>query len=166
MSRRAPSRSRSRRAALQVLYASDLCASARASGAGAAPPVSEVLERVAANFDLHEGAREFAERIVRGVEREVAAIDARIAAHARNWRVERMAAVDRNVLRIATWELLHGDAPVSVVIDEAIELARDFGGERSPAFVNGVLDAIARDLSAERAGRGAGTGAGACEAGS
>jgi N utilization substance protein B len=55
-----------------------------------------------------------------------------------------MAAVDRNVLRLATFELLHTDAPASVVIDEAIELARDFGSERSPAFVNGVLDAIAR----------------------
>ena len=62
-----------------------------------------------------------------------------------------MAAVDRNVLRIATWELLQTEAPVSVVIDEAIELARDFGSERSPAFVNGVLDAIARELSSERA---------------
>lgn len=149
MSRRPPSRRRSRRAALQVLYARDLGAS-RAPEAGIAPPGSEVFERVAESFDLPEGAREFALRIVHGVEAELASIDARIAASARNWRVERMAAVDRNVLRIATWELLHGDAPVSVVIDEAIELARDFGSERSPAFVNGVLDAIARALPPER----------------
>jgi N utilization substance protein B len=64
--------------------------------------------------------------------------------------MERMAAVDRNVLRIAAFELVHTDTPHRVVIDEAIELARDFGSERSPAFVNGVLDAIARELGDER----------------
>ena len=152
-----PSRRLSRRAALQVLYATDLAASARSVVATGAPPVSEVLEQVAANFDLHEGAREFADEIVRGVDADAEAIDVRIAAHARNWRVARMAAVDRNVLRIATWELLQTEVPVSVVIDEAIELARDFGSERSPAFVNGVLDAIARELSAERAASAAPT---------
>jgi N utilization substance protein B len=72
-----------------------------------------------------------------------AELDGLLAAHARNWRVERMASVDRNVLRIGVWELLHGDAPTPVVIDEAVELARRFGGERSPSFVNGVLDAVA-----------------------
>jgi N utilization substance protein B len=105
-----------------------------------------MLERVADHFDLHEGVREFAEQIVRGVDQSRETLDRHIASHARNWRVERMAAVDRNVLRIATWELVHTDTPDSVVIDEAIELARDFGSERSPAFVNGVLDAIAREL--------------------
>ena len=60
-------------------------------------------------------------------------------------RVDRMAAVDRNVLRLATYELLHTETPASIILDEAIELARDFGGERSPAFVNGVLDALARE---------------------
>lgn len=137
----AGSRHQSRRAALQVLYAADLAGSARSAPA---PPIGEVLERIATHFDLHERARDFAELLVRGVFEERESLDACIAAHARNWRVERMAAVDRNVLRIATWELLHTDTPDSVVIDEAIELARDFGGERSPAFVNGVLDAIAR----------------------
>jgi N utilization substance protein B len=105
---------------------------------------------VAAHFDLHERARAFAEEIVRGVDAHRAALDARIAAHARNWRVERMPAVDRNVLRIATWELMCTDTPESVVIDEAVDIARDFGSERSPAFVNGVLDAIARDVRVER----------------
>lgn len=137
------SRRRSRRAALQVLYAADVAAS---KDAAASPPVAEVLARVTAHFDVHEGAREFAEQLVRGVEATREILDARIAAHARNWRMDRMAAVDRNVLRIATWELLYTDTPDSVVIDEAIEIARDFGGERSPAFVNGVLDAIARTL--------------------
>jgi N utilization substance protein B len=61
-----------------------------------------------------------------------------------------MAAVDRNVLRLAAYELLHTDTPAAVVIDEAVELARRFGGERSPGFVNGVLDALARERGAGR----------------
>ena len=143
MTTRPAPRHHSRRAALQALYAADLGASARS---GCAPKMAEVLERVAANFDLHPGAREFAAQIVFGVDEGREELDALIATHARNWRVERMAAVDRNVLRIAAWELLHTDTPQSVVIDEAIEIARDFGSERSSAFVNGVLDAIARAL--------------------
>lgn len=140
-------RHHSRRAALQVLFAADLAAKA---GTDEVPTMPDVFEDVAANFDLHAGAREFAEELVRGVDKCREELDARIASHARNWRVERMAAVDRNVLRIATWELAHSDTPDSVIIDEAIEIARDFGGERSPSFVNGVLDAIARELREER----------------
>jgi N utilization substance protein B len=126
-----------------VLYAADLSEKARAIEDLPAP---ELLDRVVTHFDVHTGAREFADELVRGVDARRAELDARIALHARNWRVERMAAVDRNVLRIAVFELVHTDTPDRVVIDEAIELARDFGSERSPAFVNGVLDAIAREL--------------------
>ncbi len=151
-SRRAP-RHHSRRAALQALYAADLRAS---EGSGAPPAALDMLDRVADHFDLHEGAREFAEQIVSGVDQSRETLDRRIASHARNWRVARMAAVDRNVLRIATWELAHTDTPDSVVIDEAIELARDFGSERSPAFVNGVLDAIARELREPAGGESGG----------
>jgi N utilization substance protein B len=61
-----------------------------------------------------------------------------------------MATVDRNVLRIAAFELAFSDTPKAIVIDEAVELARRFGGEPSPAFVNGVLDSLARELEAER----------------
>ena len=71
-------------------------------------------------------------------------IDATVASCSRNWRVDRMAAVDRNILRLATWELLHTDTPVPVVLDEAIDLARRFADDPSPAFVNGILDAVAR----------------------
>jgi N utilization substance protein B len=138
-------RRRSRRAALQALYAADV--SARSGRPEAA---ADALAGVSAHFDLHENARAFADEIVRGVGANREALDARIAAHARNWRVERMAAVDRNVLRIAAWELVCTDTPASVVIDEAVDIARDFGSERSPAFVNGVLDAIARELRDER----------------
>ena len=65
----------------------------------------------------------------------------------RNWRLERMARVDRNVLRLGTWELLYGEkVPRAVILDEAVELAKRFGSEDSGAFVNGVLDRVATDL--------------------
>jgi N utilization substance protein B len=135
--RRPAARRESRRLALQVLYAADLTPRE-------APDA--VFERVAENFDLHPGALAFAKELVCGAVAARSEIDARIAAHARNWRIERMAAVDRNLLRLAVHELTATDTPPQVVINEAVELARDFCGERSPAFVNGVLDAIAHEL--------------------
>ena len=71
-------------------------------------------------------------------------LDLRISEQARNWRLSRMAAVDRNVLRLATFELVATATPTSVILDQAIELARRFGDAPSPAFVNGVLAAVAR----------------------
>ncbi len=135
--RTAPRR-RSREAALQVLYALDV---ARRAGE---PSAQEVFESAAAHFELPEGARAFAKELVLGVVERRAELDARITAQAANWRVERMAAVDRNVLRLATFEMAFLDTAAPVVIDEAVDLARRFGSERSPAFVNGVLDAVAR----------------------
>jgi N utilization substance protein B len=140
----------SRQAALQVLYAAEV-AGRGAGGLGRAR-VQEALEAVAANFELPEGARAFAGELALGVAERRAEIDALLAAHARHWRVERMAAVDRNLLRIAVWELLDDRTPASVVIDEAVELARRFGSERSPSFVNGVLDGVARALAEGRPG--------------
>jgi len=139
--RHAPRRD-SRRLALQVLYATDLAPRD-------APETA--FERVAENFDLHPGALAFAKQLVCGTIAAREAIDARIAAHARNWRLDRMAAVDRNLLRLAVYELLHSDTPAQIVINEAVELAHDFGGERSPAFVNGVLDAVARHRAQDEA---------------
>ena len=135
---RSASRRRSREAALQVLYALDV------SRGASEPAPQEVFESAAAHFELPEGARAFAKELVLGVVERRAELDARIAAHAAHWRVERMAAVDRNVLRLAAYELLFLGTPVPVAIDEAVELARRFGAEPSPAFVNGVLDALAR----------------------
>jgi transcription antitermination protein NusB len=146
--RRTAARRRSRRLALQVLYAADV-----STRGGVAPALEEVFDGVAGHFELEEGARSFAKELVCGVGARRDAIDALLATHARNWRVERMAAVDRNVLRLAAYELLQGEVPAQVVINEAIELARDFGSERSPSFVNGVLDAIARALEADGSGR-------------
>lgn len=148
MSARRPApRRESRRLALQVLYAADL---------GRAASIESALEEVASHFDRHPGALAFAQELLVGVQAERERIDERIRAHARNWRLERMAAVDRNLLRLAVHELSATDTPSEVVIDEAVELARDFGGDASPAFVNGVLDAVARSLKAEREAAGEG----------
>jgi len=136
-------RHQSRQVALQVLYAVDVVSHLRSGS----PPTSEqTFEGVAANFDLPEGARAFAKELVAGVIAHRDALDTRIAEHAKHWRLSRMAAVDRNVLRLAVYELEHGDTPASVILDEAVELARRFGDDPSPAFVNGVLDAVARSV--------------------
>jgi N utilization substance protein B len=130
--------------ALQVLYALDLAPPA--AGCAAEAGVDEAFEAVAEHFELPGGARAFARELVAGVVARREEIDALLVAHTRNWRLSRMAAVDRNVLRLATFELLATPTPASVVLDQAIELARRFGDEPSPAFVNGVLAAVARAL--------------------
>ena len=137
-------RHRSREAALQVLYAIDLAPQQTAETSEAAR-AEESFARVAAYFELPEGARAFAKELVTGVCRQRQDLDARLAAHSQNWRIERMAAVDRNVLRIGAYEILHTDTPAAIAIDEAVELARRFAGDRSPGFVNGILDSVARE---------------------
>jgi N utilization substance protein B len=99
---------------------------------------------VAENFEMPESARAFALELVVQVGARGEELDARVAEHARNWRVVRMARVDRNILRLASYELLHTDTPAAVILDEAVELARRYGSDTSPAFVNGILDAVAR----------------------
>ncbi len=106
------------------------------------------FDRIVEHFDVPKAAMEFARMLVAGVAARASELDALVGQHARNWRVERMAAVDRNVLRLGAFELRETDTPVPVVIDEAVDLARRFGSDTSPSFVNGVLDAIARELRA------------------
>ncbi len=122
--------------------------------------MEEIFERVAQNFDLPAGARDFALKLVCGTTSELSNIDHLLAANAINWKISRMAAVDRNVLRLGIYELTQTDTPVSVILDEAIQLARPFGGESSPGFVNGVLDAVAKQI-----GRQAEPDAGAMQVG-
>ena len=81
-----------------------------------------------------------------GAVEHVEEIDERITRHAEHWRIERMPTVDRNILRLAVYEMLHSDTPAPVVIDEALELARRYSNEESVQFINGVLDAIHREL--------------------
>lgn len=94
-----------------------------------------------------EDVRAFTERVVEGVWRNLTEIDELIESHSTNWRLDRMPAVDRNILRLATYELIfERDIASSVTLNEAIEIAKRFGTEESGSFVNGVLDPIARDL--------------------
>ena len=128
-------RRRARECALQMLFQIDLT--------GTTPP--DVFVTFWSGQEAGEDVRSFAERLVLGVTHELRALDRAITVSATNWRIERMAVVDRNVLRMAVYELLH-DAPTppAVVIDEAIEVAKKFGSEDSGAFINGILDDVRR----------------------
>jgi N utilization substance protein B len=96
------------------------------------------------HFEEPPEGREYADEAVRGIEESLAAIDQQIAAASTHWRVERMARVDRNVLRLGAWELMkRTDVPRAVILDEAVELAKAYGTDESSAFVNGVLNRVA-----------------------
>lgn len=91
----------------------------------------------------------FARALFEGAVAEVQGLDRRVSEQAEHWRLERMAAVDRNILRLALYELLHyAETPPAVIINEALEIARRFSGPDSVDFVNGVLDAIRKTLPA------------------
>ena len=126
-------RSRAREVALQLLYQRDLN-----------PRVErQDIERFVRDRLRDPGLEPFALGLYDGVVSHAADIDRRLAGAAANWRLPRMAAVDRNVLRLGGYELLHTpDTPPGVALDEAIELARRYGSADSPAFVNGVLDRL------------------------
>jgi len=99
----------------------------------------------------------FARELVEGVRARRERIDALIAASAEHWRLPRLSRVDLSVLRLATFELVgRPEIPHSVTLNEAVEIARRFGSEESPAFVNGVLDHIARQLADDRRARDGG----------
>ena len=139
------SRRRAREAALQMLYQTEV----------GQLSVSDVTRSHGAIGDtdaieLDDDAREYAVTLARGSWQDRALIDDYISTAARNWRVERMAVIDRLLLRLAVHELLdHPETPPRVVIDEAIELARSYSGEDSAKFVNGVLDGIFKRLKDE-----------------
>ncbi len=134
-------RTKARERALQALYQIDVAAS----------DIDEALARFWRSFEPAERAvQELAEALVRGVAEHRRAVDDAIEEASSNWRLDRMARVDRNVLRLAVYELLRTEVPVKVVINEAIELGKKFGSESSGAFVNGVLDKVAAGLPPER----------------
>jgi transcription antitermination protein NusB len=138
-------RTRARERALQALYQIDV----------ASAGIEEALQSFWRSFEPTEReVQDLAEQLVRGVARDRRVVDELIEGVSTNWRLDRMAKVDRNVLRLAVWELAKGDAPVKVVINEAIELGKKFGSESTGAFVNGVLDRIAQGLPPARRGEG------------
>src|SRR5258706_8164578 len=128
-------RRQSREMALQALY--------RAEVTGDASP--QAIELLWEHFEAPVAARGFALELVHGVLERREDIEARLGEIAENWSLARFSRVDLNVLRIAVYELLQRDerVPTSVVLDEAIEIARRYGGEESSQFVNGILDRIA-----------------------
>jgi N utilization substance protein B len=135
-----PSRRRSRQRALQILYLWD----ARRQ------PVDEAINAYYETLysEEHPERDPFVASLVRGTVQHVTEVDERISRHAEHWRMERMPAVDRNILRLAVYEMTHGGTPAAVTIDEALELARKFSNEESVQFLNGVLDAIHREAPA------------------
>jgi N utilization substance protein B len=110
----------------------------------------EPIERVAESFwrvrTATDETRAMAERLTRGAWQDLAEIDAAIARASAHWRFERIAALERSILRLGAYELLkEGGTPPAVVLDEAVELAKRFGEADSASFVNGVLDAVRRE---------------------
>ena len=131
-------RSRAREVALQLLFQFD--------NNGKTP--REAVEPFAAQRLREPALVKFCMALYDGVTRNVKDIDLRLSNAAQNWRVARMTAVDRNILRIGAFEILYQpDTPHAVIVDEAVELARRFGTEDSSAFVNGVLDRLRRDAA-------------------
>ena len=134
-------RRRAREAALQMLYQSEV------GRAGAYEAIATYWPAHDTGHDVPEALREFANGLVRGTLERVTEIDAILTAHTQNWRVERMAVIDRLILRLAVYEFLaEANTPPRVVINEALELARSYSGEEAVAFVNGVLDAVRKEL--------------------
>lgn len=132
---------RAREAALQMLYQCEV------GKAGAYESIATYWPSRDESDDLPEPLREFANGVVRGTLDRQAEIDRMLQAHAQNWRVERMNVIDRLVLRMGIYEMLtQAETPSKVIINEAIELARSFSGEEAVGFVNGVLDAVRKEL--------------------
>ena len=142
-------RHRSRQRALQVLYQWDLTKQ----------PVDHAISSFYDTlYSGEEAAAErperdaFMEELARGASEDADQIDRRIAGKAEHWRLDRMPAVDRNILRLAVFEMSQQSTPPAVIIDEALELARQFSGDESVSFINGVLDAVNRDMAIEEKG--------------
>lgn len=133
-------RRQARKVALQVLYQTDM----------AGTPPEEGLGVFYEHFDAPEAERSFTERLVLGVYQHRSELDQLITSASENWRVERMSFVDRNVLRMALYEMLFcADIPAKVSINEAIDLGKLFGSHDSGPFINGVLDHLLSKLQEE-----------------
>ena len=150
-----PARRKSRQKAVQVLFVWD---SRKVSVDEAIQSfydslyTAEAEEETGVEPEFDAVHDDFMEKLARGTAEIVAELDSYIAKRAENWRLERMPVVDRNILRMAIYEMKTLDTPHAVVIDEALELARRYSEEEAVPFVNGVLDAIRKMLFAEAAG--------------
>ena len=152
-----PARHRSRQRALQVLYQWDVTKrpvdeAIRAfydtldADKIAEEPMEEKDDDEPEEEDTASGRDPFMEELARGASEMAPDIDHRIAEKSAHWKIERMPIVDRNILRLGIYEMSRRETPAAVVIDEALELARQFSGEESVAFINGVLDAVHKEI--------------------
>lgn len=135
-------RHKARESALQMLFAADLVK--------VEPDILSITYWAElGDADCDEKTRNFANKLVTGAREKLEVLDDRIRTRAEHWRIERMAIVDRNVLRLAVYEFLFSDTPNTVVINEALEIARRFSTFEATQFINGILDAIKNDLEME-----------------
>src|SRR5919108_4824039 len=137
------SRRKARECALQMLFAADV----------AEMPADDVVRSYWAELgesDLDPTAREFATRLAARTLSNLELLDERIRSRAEHWRISRMAVVDRNILRLAVYEFLYEPTPRTVAINEALEIARRFSTYEATQFINGILDAIKRDLDEQQ----------------
>jgi N utilization substance protein B len=136
-------RSRAREVALQLLYEEDLNPSR---------PEWSTEQFLTGRLGGNEALIEFCRSLLSGVRRNRAEIDACLRTWAEHWTLERMAVIDRNILRIGAYEILYTDTPGQVAINEAVELAKRYGGKQSAQFVNGILDRLLKEYRAGRRG--------------
>lgn len=137
-------RRKSREAVLQFLFQDDF----KGFEAGSDQNLDERFADFCSLYDVQRKARPYAVELLVGVYAAKEDVDAAITRHASNWRLERIDVTDRNILRIAVYEMIHcKDVPPEVAINEAVEIAKRFCVSDSPAFVNGILDAVKLDLS-------------------
>ena len=128
-------RRKSREIAVQILYQMEIMEQ----------DTDEGVRLFFENFDVKENVVDYARTLVYGVHANLAEIDPKIEEFSKHWKIDRMTAIDRNILRLATFELLHvDDIPEKVCINEALEIAKKFSSIDSSSFINGILDAIAK----------------------
>ena len=133
-------RRKSRELALQCLYQMDQSGNRECT-----------IQDMQAHFDVNSKAAGYAQELISGIQNNLPDVDKLIEKHARNWRLSRMAVIDRNLLRIAAYEFLFkNDIPGSVIIDEAIEIAKRYSTDDAASFINGILDPICRQMEASR----------------
>ena len=138
-------RTRSREAAFQILYRLDLEAEATKLPYPVGTALEQLVDGHFKHWDIADPSHEFAKQLIYGALRELAPIDELLSSGSSNWKLSRMAAVDRTLLRLGAYEILYcKDIPASVTINEYIEMAKLFGTAETAGFVNGILDSIAK----------------------
>ncbi len=138
-------RRNAREAALQFLFQNDFIGTAAADDVD----LDQQFADFCSLYDVQKKARTYACELLHGIAVNSEAVDALIGRNAKNWRLERLDATDRNIMRVAVFEMaFQEDVPPEVAINEAVEIAKRFSADESPAFINGILDSIKAELGA------------------